>query len=184
MEDYRPYKFRVARAGPYAVAYGYRPAGAQRPFPPARVAAYNPFRRPYSRRRYRTSGRGYTRRVGMYGRFGTGRSRGAQIEKKFWDTALVLGASAGVASVSQVTGQLNRGLAQGTSANTRIGQKIVIKSIQVKGTVTLAAGTGVTTWAGAGTAGTAKSFAMGTQYSAASVIKVAANSYRVIGAVA
>ena len=52
------------------------------------------------------------------------------------------------------------------------------------GTVSISAGTGVTTWAGAGTAGTAKSFAMGTQYSAASVIKVAANSYRVIGAVA
>jgi hypothetical protein len=52
------------------------------------------------------------------------------------------------------------------------------------GTVSINAGTGVTTWAGAGTAGTAKSFAMGTQYSAASVIKVAANSYRVIGAVA
>ena len=52
------------------------------------------------------------------------------------------------------------------------------------GTVSITAGTGVTTWAGAGTAGTAKSFAMGTQYSAASVIKVAANSYRVIGAVA
>lgn len=52
------------------------------------------------------------------------------------------------------------------------------------GTVSISAGTGVTVWAGAGTAGTAKSFAMGTQYSAASVIKVAANSYRVIGAVA
>jgi hypothetical protein len=52
------------------------------------------------------------------------------------------------------------------------------------GTVSINAGTGVTTWAGAGTAGTAKSFTMGTQYSAASVIKVAANSYRVIGAVA
>ena len=52
------------------------------------------------------------------------------------------------------------------------------------GTVSIAAGTGVTTWAGAGTAGTAKSFAMGTQYTAASIIKVAANSYRVIGAVA
>lgn len=52
------------------------------------------------------------------------------------------------------------------------------------GTVSISAGTGIVTWAGAGTAGTAKSFAMGTQYSAASVIKVAANSYRVIGAVA
>lgn len=52
------------------------------------------------------------------------------------------------------------------------------------GTVSISAGTGVTTWAGAGTAGTAKSFTMGTQYTAASIIKVAANSYRVIGAVA
>ena len=52
------------------------------------------------------------------------------------------------------------------------------------GTVSISAGTGATTWAGAGTAGTAKSFVMGTQYSAASVLKVAANSYRVIGAVA
>lgn len=52
------------------------------------------------------------------------------------------------------------------------------------GTVSISAGTGITTWAGAGTAGTAKSFTMGTQYSAASVLKVAANSYRVIGAVA
>lgn len=52
------------------------------------------------------------------------------------------------------------------------------------GTVSISAGTGITTWAGAGTAGTAKSFAMGTQYTAASVMKVAANSYRVIGAVA
>jgi hypothetical protein len=52
------------------------------------------------------------------------------------------------------------------------------------GTVSITAGTGVTVWAGAGTAGTAKSFAMGTQYTAASIMKVAANSYRVIGAVA
>lgn len=52
------------------------------------------------------------------------------------------------------------------------------------GTVSIAAGTGVTTWAGAGTAGTAKSFALTTQYGAATVMKVAANSYRVIGSIA
>lgn len=52
------------------------------------------------------------------------------------------------------------------------------------GTVSISAGTGITTWAGAGTAGTAKSFAIEKQYTAASVLKVAANSYRVIGAVA
>lgn len=49
------------------------------------------------------------------------------------------------------------------------------------GTVTLAAGTGVTTWAGAGTAGTATTFKIDQQYNGAQVFKVAANSYRVIG---
>jgi len=83
---------------------------------------------------------GYNRSVGMYGRFGTGRSRSSQVEKKFYDTALTLGASAGVASTTQATGALNLTLAQGTSANTRIGQKIIIKSIQVQLTNTLAAG--------------------------------------------
>lgn len=49
------------------------------------------------------------------------------------------------------------------------------------GTVTLAAGTGVTTWAGAGTAGTAVTFKIDQQYNGAAITKVAANSYRVIG---
>lgn len=49
------------------------------------------------------------------------------------------------------------------------------------GTVTLSAGTGITTWAGVGTAGTAVAFKMDQQYNAATVLKVAANSYRVIG---
>jgi len=49
------------------------------------------------------------------------------------------------------------------------------------GTVTLAAGTGVTGWAGAGTAGTAVAFKIDQQYNAATVLKVADNTYRVIG---
>jgi hypothetical protein len=49
------------------------------------------------------------------------------------------------------------------------------------GTVTIAAGTGVTSWAGAGTAGTAVTFKIDQQYNAATVIEVAANSYRVVG---
>ena len=49
------------------------------------------------------------------------------------------------------------------------------------GTVTIAAGTGVTGWAGAGTAGTAVTFKIDQQYNAATVYKVAANTYRVIG---
>jgi hypothetical protein len=51
------------------------------------------------------------------------------------------------------------------------------------GTVIIAAGTGVTTWAGAGTAGTAVTFKVNTQYGGASIMKVAANSYRVIGSI-
>jgi hypothetical protein len=51
------------------------------------------------------------------------------------------------------------------------------------GTVSIAAGTGVSTWAGAGTAGTAVTFKISSQYGGASVEKVAANSYRVIGGI-
>ena len=51
------------------------------------------------------------------------------------------------------------------------------------GTVIIAAGTGVTTWAGAGTAGTATTFKINTQYGGATVLKVAAQSYRVIGSI-
>jgi hypothetical protein len=49
------------------------------------------------------------------------------------------------------------------------------------GTVVIAAGTGVTSWAGAGTAGTAVTFKIDQQFNAATVLKVAANTYRVIG---
>lgn len=49
------------------------------------------------------------------------------------------------------------------------------------GTVSIAAGTGVTSWAGAGTAGTALTFKIDQQYNAATVLKVAANTYRVVG---
>lgn len=49
------------------------------------------------------------------------------------------------------------------------------------GTVIIAAGTGVTSWAGAGTAGTAVTFKIDQQYNGATIHKVAANTYRVIG---
>jgi hypothetical protein len=49
------------------------------------------------------------------------------------------------------------------------------------GTVVIAAGTGVTGWGGAGTAGTGVTFKIDQQYNAATVLKVAANTYRVIG---
>lgn len=49
------------------------------------------------------------------------------------------------------------------------------------GTVTIAAGTGVTGWGGAGTAGTAVTFKIDQQYNAATVIEVAPQTYRIIG---
>ena len=51
------------------------------------------------------------------------------------------------------------------------------------GTVTIAAGTGVTDWAGAGTAGTSVTLKIDQRYNGAQVIKTAANTYRVIGRV-
>jgi hypothetical protein len=51
------------------------------------------------------------------------------------------------------------------------------------GLVNIAAGTGVTTWAGAGASGTANVYKLDQQYNAATVLKIAANSYRVIGKV-
>jgi hypothetical protein len=52
------------------------------------------------------------------------------------------------------------------------------------GTVTIAAGTGVTSWSGAGTAGTAVTFKIDQQYNAATVFEVAPQTYRVIGKIA
>jgi hypothetical protein len=49
------------------------------------------------------------------------------------------------------------------------------------GTVSIAAGTGATSWAGAGTAGTAVVFKIDQQYNGATIQKVATNTYRVIG---
>lgn len=49
------------------------------------------------------------------------------------------------------------------------------------GTVTIAAGTGITDWAGAGTAGTSVTFKIDQTYNAATVQKVGAGIYRVVG---
>jgi hypothetical protein len=63
-----------------------------------------------------------------------------------------------------------------------VGDRIDVLA-NTSGTVFLAAGTGVTSWAGAGTAGTGVQFYIHTAYAPASVIKTAANEYRVIGQV-
>jgi hypothetical protein len=92
------------------------------------------------------------------------------------------------AAYTAVAGDANDTLvANGTAAYTITVPDILAINERIdivrdsSGTVTIAAGTGVTTWAGAGTAGTAVTFKMDEQYNAATVLKVAANSYRVIG---
>jgi len=51
------------------------------------------------------------------------------------------------------------------------------------GEITIVAGSGVTSWAGVGTTGTDTVFIMDASYTAAAVVKTAANQYRVIGKV-
>lgn len=66
---------------------------------------------------------------------------------------------------------------------TDTGDMIQVIANITSGTVTIAAGSGVTDWAGAGTAGTAVTFKMNVPYTAAAIIKTDANEYRVIGRV-
>ena len=63
------------------------------------------------------------------------------------------------------------------------GDMIQVLANISSGTVTIAAGTGVTSWAGAGTAGTAITYKMNVPYTAAAIIKTDDNEYRVIGRV-
>lgn len=63
-----------------------------------------------------------------------------------------------------------------------IGDRIDILA-NTSGTVFIAAGTGVSNWAGAGTANTSTVFYIHTPYTAAGVLKTASGEYRVIGQV-
>lgn len=63
-----------------------------------------------------------------------------------------------------------------------IGDRVDILA-NTAGTVFIAAGTGVTSWAGGGTAGTGVVFYVDTPYAAGSVMKTGNNEYRVIGRV-
>lgn len=100
---------------------------------------------------------------------------------------MVFGATAVSAAYTAVSG-LDNGtiVVTGTAAVTVTVPDILttgdsLNIIRDGGTVTIAAGTGVTSWAGAGTAGTAVTFKIDQQYNGAQVIKTAANTYRVIG---
>jgi len=65
---------------------------------------------------------------------------------------------------------------------TAIGDRVDILA-NTTGTVFIAAGTGVTSWAGGGTAGGGVVFYVDTPYAAGSVLKTGNNEYRVIGRV-
>jgi hypothetical protein len=62
-----------------------------------------------------------------------------------------------------------------------IGDRVDVFANTSAGNVVLVAGSGVTSWGGAGTVGLGISFLIDTPFSAASVLKTAANEYRVIG---
>jgi hypothetical protein len=103
-------------------------------------------------------------------------------------TAVVFGATAVSAAYTAVAGLDNASIiVTGTAAVTVtvpdiLGTGDSLNIIRdTSGTVTIAAGTGVSSWAGAGTAGTAVTFKIDQQYNGAQVIKTAANTYRVIG---
>ncbi len=123
---------------------------------------------------------------------GTGSQAVEYYDGAAWTALVPAGASSTATTISAaytaVAGDAGNTLvANGTAAYTitvddvfGINERIDIVR-DSSGTVTIAAGTGVSTWAGAGTAGTAVTFKMDEQYNAATVLKVAANSYRVIG---
>jgi hypothetical protein len=103
-------------------------------------------------------------------------------------TQVVFGATAVSAAYTAVSGLDNATIiVTGTAAVTVTVPDILATGDSLNivrdtsGTVTIAAGTGVTDWAGAGTAGTAVTFKIDQRYNGAQVIKTAANTYRVIG---
>lgn len=103
-------------------------------------------------------------------------------------TAIVFGSTAVSSAYTAVAGLDNGSIiVTGTAAVTVTVPDVLSTGDSLNiirdtsGTVTIAAGSGVTSWAGAGTAGTAVTFKIDQQYNGAQVIKTAANTYRVIG---
>ncbi len=77
---------------------------------------------------------GRDRTSGFYGRYGT-RALGSLTEQKFFDTDILFTFS----QPGSTENQLNL-VPQGTTENTRIGRKMIVHSIQIKGVIELAAG--------------------------------------------
>lgn len=82
---------------------------------------------------------GYTRRAGNYGRYNYPRPGGLRPEMKYQDVILTLPASTGTTSASLATGCITQ-MGTGTDVNQRVGRKILVKSLQLKGDVSLGAG--------------------------------------------
>ena len=101
---------------------------------------------------------------------------------------MVFGATAVSAAYTAVAG-LDNGtiIVTGTAAVTVTVPDVISTGDSINiirdtsGTVSIACGTGISSWAGIGTAGTAVTFKIDQQYNGAQVIKTAANTYRVIG---
>ena len=101
---------------------------------------------------------------------------------------MVFGATAVSAAYTAIAG-LDNGtiIVTGTAAVTVTVPDVISTGDSINiirdtsGTVTIACGTGISSWAGIGTAGTAVTFKIDQQYNGAQVIKTAANTYRVIG---
>lgn len=81
---------------------------------------------------------GFTRKVGNYGRYGASAARlGMPPEKKFFDTALSF--TFDLTGEVPATGQLSL-IQQGDTESTRDGRIAIIKSVQIRGTVTYVPG--------------------------------------------
>jgi len=80
-------------------------------------------------RRILPAQRGFMRRSGFYGRYGS-RAIGSESEQKFFDTALAF--SVDSAGEVPATGQLVL-IPQGVTESTRVGRKCVVKSIVMRG---------------------------------------------------
>jgi hypothetical protein len=103
-------------------------------------------------------------------------------------SGMVFGSTAVTAAYTAVAGLDNSTIVVGGTAAVTVTVPDILSignSLNIirdtSGTVTIAAGTGVTDWAGAGTAGTAVTFKIDQRYNGAQVLKTAANAYRIIG---
>lgn len=117
---------------------------------------------------------------------GTAQATFGDVKAEFIQTTLTSKSANYTATSADVNTLLNV-TAQSTvtipDVATDVGDRIDVLA-NTSGTVFLAAGTGVTNWAGAGTAGTGVEFYIDTPYAAATIIKTASSEYRVIGQIA